>query len=214
LLGLIIALVFAWFKPLDLFSIESIVSVFGAYTIGKELWDDIERMLTELSKGWRICYRDSYYQYKLEKHTTLTYYSYLAKRQRYGKSCWLPEQIDFIKQSNSQTVRMCFDMADWEEVSDPLVHILSIHIDPALLERFRGQGFLFGVKLSLNKKTLGVTKKFELFQSLDKDARGCLDEEGQWFSNAAFYRRTLTVGRLKYFAAEGVLDGRTIIALS
>ena len=37
LLGLLITIIFFKFKPDDLFSVESIVSVFGAYFVGKEV---------------------------------------------------------------------------------------------------------------------------------------------------------------------------------
>jgi len=179
LLGLMIAVVFAVFKPQDLLSIESIVSVFAAYAIGKDLWDDIDRALVQVSKEWRICFQDNYYRYQAEKPTTLTFYSLLAKRRRYGKSSLLPEQIDFIKQSNSQTLRMCFNTKDLVSLAEPSAHVHSIHIDPPLSEEFEKSGFLFGIKLSFNKSFLGIMKCFELFQSIDKDSIGCLDEEGR-----------------------------------
>ena len=156
-LGTMIALAFAIWKPEDLLSIESVVSVFGAYTIGKDLWNDIERILVDASKNWRVRFQDNYYRYQLEKHTTLTSYSYLAKRQRYGKVPLLPEKIDFIKQSNSQTLRMCFNMKDLESFTEPVAHVHSIHVDSSLLEDLEERGFLFGVKLSLNRTFLGVT---------------------------------------------------------
>ena len=115
-LGLLIALIFAFLHPASLLDIEAIVSVFGAYVIGKELWDDIERLLVNATKNWRLRYQESYYRYRLEKRTTLTYYSYLAKRRRYGKATLLPEKIDLIQQSNSQTLRMCFDTRDWDSL--------------------------------------------------------------------------------------------------
>jgi len=211
LLGVVIALVFARFKPEDLLSVESVVSVFGAYTIGKELWDDIERMLIEITKSWKVRYQESYYPYHLEKHTTLTYYSYLAKRQRYGISSLMPEKIDFIKQSNSQTVRMCFDMQDLASLAESAGHILSIHIEPDLQEDLEEGGFLFGVKLSLNRRLLGLVRSFELFQSISRGERGCLNEEGEWIQGTVFYRKTCRCGRIKCFWAKGILPGEAII---
>jgi hypothetical protein len=211
LLGLLIALVFALFKPEDLLSVESVVSVFAAYTIGKDLWNDIEQMLVDVSKGWPIRFQDNYYRYQLEKHTTLTSYSYLAKRQRYGKAPLLPEKIDFIKQSNSQTLRMCFNMRDLESFTEPSAHVHSIHVDPSLLEDLEESGFLFGVKLSLNKTFLGVTQSLELFQSMDKGTKGCLDEKEAWVDGAVFYRHTLACGRVKWYIRRGLIHGQTII---
>jgi hypothetical protein len=210
-LGLVIALVFARFNPQDLFSIESIVSVFGAYTIGKELWDDIEGALIKLSKGWPVRVQDNYYRYRLEKHTTLTSYSYLAKQRRYGRSALLPEKVDFIKQSNSQTLRMCFNTRDLVTDPGPVAHLHSIHVEPVLMPEFEQEGFLLGVKLSLNRRFLGITKNLELFQSIDGCSRGCLNDKDEWIENGVFYRRTFTLGRLKYYGSKGVIPERTIV---
>jgi hypothetical protein len=224
-LGLIIALIFAHLKPTSLLNIETIVSVFGAYVIGKELWNDIERMLVNVSKNWRLRYQDSYYRYQLEKRTTLTHYSYLAKRQRYGKAILLPDQIDFIKQSNSQTLRMCFDTRDRDRSQDhsspeppdvlhaASVHIHSIHIDEGLMDALLQDGFMFGVKVSLGRRTLGSFRSLEVFQSLNKKSIGCLDDTGTWNEGALFYRTTLTLGRLKLYLNKGLLTGDPILQI-
>ncbi|MBL7202230.1 MAG: hypothetical protein ISS56_18980 [Anaerolineae bacterium] len=211
LLGVVIALIFALLKPEELLSVESIVSVFAAYTIGKELWDDIERALVNVTKGWRIRFQESDYRYRLEKHTTLTLYSYLAKKQRYGKATLLPERIDFIKQSNSQTLRMCFDVSDLRSFAEPSVHIHSIHVDPALQGEYEQGGYLFGVKLGLSKTALGISRNLELFQSVDKGVKGCLDEAGNWIEGALFYRHTYTLGRIKGYAKKGIIPGQSIV---
>jgi hypothetical protein len=211
MLGAAIALVFARLKPTELLSIESIVSVFGAYAIGKELWDDIERALVNVSKNWRLRYQEDYYRYRLEKHTTLTSYSYLGKRRRYGVAAWLPERVDFIKQSNSQTLRMCFDARELRVPPGSSAHIHSIHVDPERLGALEEEGFLFGVKLSLNRRTLGVMRCLELFQSVDGGTRGCLDEEGRWVEGALFYRRTFSLGRFKFYRSSGVVEGARIV---
>lgn len=210
-LGLLIALVFWAFKPEELLSIESIVSVFGAYVIGKELWDDIEHTLVEISKTWPLRYRDSYYQYVLEKHTTLTAYSMLAKQQRYGKASPLPARIDYIKQSNSQTVRMLFDVNSINAPSSSDAHILSIHVNPQKQAAFESEGYLFGVKLSLNRRVGCLTRHLELFQSLNRGELGCLDAHCEWVPNAIFYRQTFSCGRFKYFMHQGLIADQTLV---
>jgi hypothetical protein len=223
LLGLFIALAFARFKPQSLLEIEAIVSVFGAYAIGKELWHDIERMLVNVSKNWRLCYQESYYRYRLEKRTTLTHYSHLAKRQRYGKATLLPDKIDFIKQSNSQTLRMCFDTRDLDlprdldalpgtEAGQTLsAHVHSIHVNEGLMDDLLRDGFMFGLKLSYNRRILGITRALEVFQSLNKQSIGCLDDTGKWHEGALFYRNTLTLGRIKLYLNNGLLPGVSIL---
>jgi hypothetical protein len=242
-LGLLIALIFAHLSPASLLDIEAIVSVFGAYIVGKELWNDIERLLVNVSKNWRLRYQEGYYRYHLEKRTTLTYYSYLAKRQRYGKATLLPEKIDFIKQSNSQTLRMCFDTRDWDSLQklqspadeqrhdldllEPATaHVHSIHVAPELADDLQRDGFMFGVKLSLGRRILGLTRSLELFQSLqagpqqrpagseaapDGASLGCLDHTGQWHEGAVFYRNTWTWGRLKFYLNNGLLKDHALL---
>lgn len=210
-LGLLITLIFFIFKPVDLFSVESIVSVLGAYFFGKELWGEIERILIDISKTWGIRYLENYYAYQLEKHTTLTHYSYFAKKHRYGTASLLPEKIDFIEKSNSQTVRMYFNMKELYLFQETSSHILSIHVEPELVGEFENEGFLFGVKLSFNKRFLGWVKSLELFQSLHKYAKGCLDHTGNWVEGGVFYRKTLTLGRIKMFLKHGLVQHQSII---
>ena len=216
LLGLLITIVFFRWKPSDLFSVESIVSVFGAYFVGKEIWDDIERNLVNVSRTWKIRYQEEYYAYQLEKHTTLTLYSRFAKKHRYGKTPLLPGKMDFIEQSNSQTLRMAFDAKDFRDFSacngTCVGHLFSIHLDPELVDVFDQEGFLFGVKLSLNKQILGFTHRLELFQSLDHGMKGALDEKGHWNKEAIFFRKTLTFGRLKGFLKSGIIEQQTIVS--
>ena len=215
LLGLLITIIFFKFKPDDLFSVESIVSVFGAYFVGKEVWDDIEKNLINLSKNWKLRYQEDYYFYRLEKYTTLTLYSNFAKKQRYGKTPLLPGKIDFIEQSNSQTLRMYFNIQDFQDFCScngrSSGHLFSIHVEPELLVDFEQEGFMLGVKLSLNKHVLGFTKRIELFQSLHKNSQGALDEHGIWSEGSVFYRKTVTFGRLKAFLQSAVIHQKTII---
>ena len=216
LLGLLIALIFAYLKPASLLDIEAIVSVFGAYVVGKELWTDIERLLVNVSKNWRLRYQESYYRYRLEKRTTLTCYSYLAKRQRYGKAILLPAKIDFIKQSNSQTLRMCFDTEDLSAPPTPdtaqaaSAHIHSIHVDEGLIDDLVQEGFMFGVKLSFGRRVLGAMHSLEVFQSLTQASIGCLDDAGTWNKGALFYR---SLGRLKLYLNKGLVPGSSILGV-
>ena len=219
LLGGIIALVFAIIKPDELLSIESLVSILAAYAIGKEFWDDIERALVDLSRNWHLRLADVIYRYRLEKDTTLSAYFSLAKQRRYGRVPLLPDKMDFVKQSNSQTLRMCFARRDMTAFADVTAHVHSIHIDPALLSELEGTGFMFGVKVSLGRTRCGVTRNLELFQCIDRSSTdqasiGCLDGQGNWVEGALFYRNTLTCGRVKYYADQGLVPRWTILGAS
>jgi len=210
-MGLLITLVFFFLKRADLYSIESIVSVFGAYILGKELWDDIENFMINLTKTWRLRYIERYYSYQLEKQTTLTHYSYLAKKQRYGKSSLMPEKMDFIEQSNSKTIRMFFNITDIKPATDDSAHILSIHIDPRIVKEFEKQGYMLGVKISFNIKRFLFLRCYEFFQSINGDSLGCLDEKSQWVPDTVFSRNTLLAGRIKFFINTKQIKNRRII---
>ena len=118
-LAILILLVFALLKPEDLLSVQSVVSVLGAYAIGKEFGADAERLLVTATKAWRLQYAESYYRYRHERHTTLALYQAFSKKVRYGKESLLPDRMDFIQQANSETLRLRFEAAD---LAVPLDH--------------------------------------------------------------------------------------------
>jgi len=89
----------------------------------------------------------------------------------------------------------------------------SIHVDSTLLDTFETSGYLFGAKIALGQRLLGVFRSLELFQSLDRGVPGCLDERGEWVAGAVFYRDTLTLGRIKYYARRGLIRDRTIVRI-
>lgn len=210
LLALALVAVFVEFRPVELLSVEAIVSVFGAYMVGKEIWDDIERGLQHLSGRWRLRYVENYYPYQLAGRTTLARYSELAKEQRYGRRSLLPERIDFIQQSNSQTVRLRFERQSLDGSLGQSAHIASLHVEPGTVRDFRKSGYLYGVKLGLNRRRLGVERSLELFQSLDRGQPGCLDDRGHWHHGTIFWRRTWRLGKVKFFGAHGVTTGSLV----
>ena len=206
-LGLLIIGVFALLKPVELYSIESIVSIIGAYAIGKELWDDLENWLVNVTSTARVRFQPRYYSFQLEKNTTISKYFYLARTSRYGHPMLLPHQMDFIQQSNSQTVRMLFRVADLPADGGSPVHVLSIHLPPALASEFEEKGYLFGVKWGLIKKRGPLQRSLEVFQSFHGDSLGCLDLANRWQEGKAFLRETLSLSRVKYYWKNRLLDG-------
>jgi len=211
-LGALIWFMFYKFSTANIYTVESTVSILGAYFIGKDLWDDIEASLISITQKWRIRFTENYYSYRLEGHTTLTQYFSFAQKNRYSKSALFPDQMDFIEKSNSLTARMFFSRDSIKKIKDGSARILSIHIDEDLVEEFEKCGYLLGVKLSFNKKFLGVSKCFEMFQSLSFSKNGCLDEKENWIDNAAFFRKTFQAGRLKYFRKSGIIEDQKIIS--
>ncbi len=211
LLALALVAVFVEFRPVELLSLEAIVSVFGVYMVGKEIWDDIELGLQHLSGRWRLRYVENYYPYQLAGRTTLARYSEMAKEQRYGRRSLLPDRIDFIQQSNSQTVRLRFESGSLRSLDGQSAHIASLHVDRTAAAEFRRAGHLFGAKLSLNRRRLRLERSLELFQSLDRGRPGCLDDRGRWHDGAVFWRRTWRLGKLKFFSNHGLSPGSLVV---
>ncbi len=211
-LGFIISMIFYLLKPEDLFSVESVVSIFVAYTIGKEIWSDVERGLYSLTKGLKFRYQEDYYKYKLEKTTTLANYSQLAKLKRYGKRSPLPEKIHFIQLSNSQTLRMFFEMKSLKHIQED-IHLLSVVIDKKVLNPFLKEGYLLGIKISLSKRFFFFNKAIEYFQSIHLEELGCLEEE-VWYPNSLLSKIVYSLGKFRYYKFKKVFQDQKIIELA
>ncbi|MBN1619203.1 hypothetical protein JW890_00625 [candidate division WOR-3 bacterium] len=211
-LGVLIVIVFAAFKPSDLLSIESLVSVIASYLIGKEIWDDIENILINMTKKMPVRMVENYYRFVLEKYSTLTLYSLFAKKRRQGCETLIPERIDFIQHSNSQTLRLFFSGSDIRRIPESSAFIVGITIDPAKEKDFVQKCFLFGIKISFSRKFLFFRKSTEVFQSLDGEKQGCLDETGKWHEKAAFKRETLSFWKMKAFLSKSLLENYSLIS--
>lgn len=212
-LGFLLFIIFYIFKPSDLFSVQSVVSVIGAYAIGKEIWDDIEDAMIRLSEPWKIRYMALYYRFRLESNSTQSQYTQFAKKHRYGKSAILPEKMDFIQLSNSQTLRLYFLVKNLLNIDDTSSHVLSFRLDPQIIDDFLKEGYGLGIKLSFNKRFFKLNRCFELFQSFVDDSVGCLDKKGQWLKDTLFYRRTFNLGRIKYFVKQGFLKTQSLLSM-
>jgi hypothetical protein len=210
-LGIVIILFFLAIKPSEVYSLQSIVAILGAYFIGKDLWDDLEALFVAVSQAWRVRYQRGYYAYQVQKNTTLTNYSALARVQRYGKASLQPEQMEFISNANSKTARLKFSRNDLHGFQENTAHILGIRLDPALADEFASAGFMFSVKVSFNETAFGVRRSHEFFQSLNAGERGCLDLDNQWTPDAALAREAIFLGNLRYLASRRLLPAAALI---
>lgn len=213
-LGIAIILFFLVVRPSEVYSLQSIVAILGAYFIGKDLWNDIESALVNLSKDWTLRYQTSYYEYQVEKNTTLTNYSALAREHRYGKASLLPEQMEFISNANSKTIRMRFSRQDLAGFHEQTAHILGMRFEPQVTEEFERAGYMFSVKISLNERALLVRRAHEYFQSLNAGERGCLNFHNEWTLDAALARDTVFLGRLRYLAGKRLIPAVAMVIQS
>lgn len=212
-LGIAIILFFLFVRPSEIYSLQSIVAILGAYFIGKDLWNDIEAGLVNLSKDWTLRYQTSYYEYQVEKNTTLTNYSAVAREHRYGKASLLPEQMEFISNANSKTIRMKFSHQDLRGFNEQTAHVLGMRFEPQVATEFERAGYMFSAKISLNVRALFVRRSNEYFQSLHAGERGCLNFNNEWTPGAAMARNALFLGRLRYLAGKRIVPDIQLVTV-
>lgn len=211
-LGIFIIGVFLVVKPSEVASLQSFVAILGAYFIGKDLWHDIEALLVNLSKNWRVRYQTDYYAYQVEKNTTLTNYSALAREQRYGKASLLPERMEFISNANSKTARLKFSRTDLRAFQHDAAHICAMRFDASVANELENAGYMLSVKISLNRRAFFVRASREFFQSLNAGQRGCLNFHNEWMNDAALARDAYFLGNVRYLAAQRLVPAIRIIS--
>ncbi len=211
-LGIFIIGVFLVVKPSEVASLQSFVAILGAYFIGKDLWRDIEALLVNLSKNWRVRYQTDYYAYQVEKNTTLTNYSALAREQRYGKASLLPERMEFISNANSKTARLKFSRADLRAFQHEAAHICAMRFDASVANELEHAGYMLSVKISLNRRVFAFRRAQEFFQSLNAGQRGCLNLQNEWTPGAALQRDAYFLGNLRYLVAQRLVPALELVA--
>jgi hypothetical protein len=214
LLSLCIAALFAVYKPNDLLSVQSIIAVLGAFTIGRDVWDGVESSLISLTRSWKINYISDPYPYKRIRKSTLAEYSAIAEKRRYGKASLLAYKMDFIEQSSAQTVRLLFRQRDIHKFTNSRTHLMSMHIKKESLENFFDQGFMYGIKCSLNKRFLLLFNyNLEIFESTDKEKKGCLNAKGTWIKDSIFVRKTFMLGRIKIYLSNKIIKNVSLLTI-
>lgn len=199
-LAAVVMLIMATFKPEEFLAVQSIVSVFGAYIAGKELWGDLEKYLVYFTQKGKIRFFTGYFSYQLERNTTFANYTQIAKKNRYEKDAIIPEKIDYIEQSNSKTIRLSILQEDLQKLAkEKSAHLFSIHLSEEIADIFRDKGRLFGVKISLNSHKWLYKKSIELYQSQNNTEFGALNEANVWLPDSIFQRITFYVGKWKYY---------------
>lgn len=199
-LALLALTIMTAFKPEEFLHVEALVSVFGAYVVGKELWADLEKYLVQFTQKGKIRFFTGYFSYQLERNTTFANYTQIAKKNRYEKDAIIPEKIDFIEQSNSKTIRLSILQEDLQKlVAEKSAHLFSIHLSEEIAHIFREKGRLFGVKISLNKHKWLYKKSVELYQSQNNAEFGALNEANVWLPDSIFQRITFYIGKWKYY---------------
>jgi len=188
-LSLIIFLIFLIFKPEILISVESIVSIFASYTIGKELWNDIDEFLQDKTKNWRIKWIEREFSYKHDELGTINNFIDQARTFKYKTRTILADKFDFQHHSNAKILKLGFNKKIFSKEKMRLLNFrLSNNSDT----------FIAGMKLTLKKKFLFINYSKEIFQILHKPKDLKLDTD-------EIHKTVLNIGNLKIYLRENVL---------
>lgn len=207
LLGVIIALVFLLVKPSDFISIQSIISILGAYTIGKEIWSDLHNFLISSTKNWTLKWRESQYYYSKQDFGTIQRFWRLARNQRYGNSMVLPSQFELVNHSNTKMIELKYDKNDLYLVTENDLQLASLEFVESNLEKLKSEGFMIGLKLTLTQKLWFLGYGTEFFQAQDLGKLGTVNPSGTWQADHILVKQVLGIGNLKYYLrSESVKD--------
>jgi len=216
LLGLLIAGLFQVVKPQELYSLQSMVAVLGAYTLGKEMWSDLDDFLIDLTKKWRFRWRDSQYLYTKEDFGSVQRFWKMAREKRNGQASALPNYLDFITHSNAKTVELYFDNTTLSNHKiGTEVQFGNIKFDENKIKELEKYDYMLGFKFSISKRKLIGDVSYEIFQVLDANNLGTVDQTGNWQKNKALYRKVWSFGRFKYYLnSETLLDFKLIKSIT
>lgn len=206
ILGVLIFLVFFHWKPVDLFSVQSVVSIGAAYVLGKEMWVDIDSWLINFTAGWRMKWKQWEYFYEQEVQGTIEEMWLRAREKRYETKFLIAEKMDFVGQSNSKLIEVGLPVSTGEK---DRYHVLTLDFNQNCYPDVVRKGFMLGVKLGLEKNYGGLIVKREFFQGQDNGEVGAM-VGGKWRKGACLVRTTLELYRLKIYLFEKMIEEKIV----
>lgn len=212
LLSLIIIFVFWRIDKNLLASVEAIVSIIGAYAVGKELWQDIDKTLVNLSKNSKLRWLSLSYYYTKQDFGTIQQFWRRARVKRMGLNTLLASQMDFITHSNSKTIELYFSKSDLGRLNDTTGLLLDIEVENSKVKEFVDKKFMVSFKIILSKNLFFFKQNIEIFQAIDSNSLGTIDGKGNWIENASLVRKTFSIGRLKFYMKEHIAGDLQIIS--
>ncbi len=211
LLGTAIVSFFLFFQPQLLLSVESMVSVFAAYTVGKEIWSDLDVFLQDHTRLWSVRWVQQSFYYALQQFGTFQRFWQLARKKRFGYQLSLPTEIDFISHSNSKTIEMLFETKDLFAETSQQARILRIIFSLSSSTRFHSEKGLIICRVALVRKFTGVRLVKEYYQAYDQGEIGTLNNQDTWQKNFCLEKRFVMVGRLMWFLSPSKVIKKKIL---
>ncbi len=214
MLGFFIVAVFYVVNASDLVSVESTVSIMGAYFVGKELWRDIDNYLLNLTKHLSVRWMPDDPGYTKSRFGTIQRYWDKAREIRYRKPMHIADNMDIIAHSNSKTIELALSrqtMKKEKECTQKNVKSMGIvnfefaasttsdgkntHIESTI----KNKTYMFISKMILSRNYIFFVYNKEIFQSIDNGHVGILDDHNMWQKNTALIRTTIHIKRIKIY---------------
>lgn len=197
LLGLCISfllfILFYFLAPQILFTIESLVSLLAVFFVSKDIWNEIETLLLDLTQNKRISYKSQQFHYKKTKINTLLKYFEYAREIRNQRKVILADKIDFQNQSNSKYLSISY--TNPPETNN--YEIFSMKINNKQLTKFENN-YMFIVKYVKHNHLLFFKYADEYFQILQKGEIGIF-KENKWIPKQIEKKRTFKFWRFKFY---------------
>lgn len=208
LVSLFIFVAFALFRPSELFSLQSVVALLGAYLTSREMWIDIDNFLVRISNNWLFSWRPTQFFYERENFGTIQRFWKIARKQRTGSETILASKMDFNSHSNSKTLELLFTNTDLKTAKHKKVIFSTINFtDKKQNKIWNHSAFMFGCKMSLIKKWLLMSFVTEYFQAIEGTKCGATDYQGNWKEGKFLIRNSILLGRLKIYFGSRWLEG-------
>jgi hypothetical protein len=195
-LGSIIAATFYALNVEDLFSVQSIVSVLGAYAIGKELWADVDAGLAELTKerSWRWLTQEYFYQ--RQDFGILQRFTQLVKTKRFGAITTLANKLDFVTHSHSKTVELLFTRVDLLHADEDIVRLGTVEFSALQDTQQLRETVMVGVKVRVSRSWGPLSFTQEYYQAVDQGTVGVVDDTENWHAGQALQRGCIGIGKI------------------
>lgn len=207
ILAVAIAGVFGFWQKEQLFSVEAVVGIVGAYVVGKELWSDIDNWLQKITKSWIFSWKDRDFYYQKLDFGSIQNYTRYSRNIRYGSAFVLPGKIDFVNQSTSKILELKFSKKELGLIATSSAHVVSLEYQKDLEKTFVSGDYMLAVKLSSIRNIFGIELIDEYFQSKDSAAVGCLDFHRNWFAGKIMLRKSVKIGNLKVYLQSSIIEG-------
>jgi hypothetical protein len=192
--ALLIILVFAIIKPSELVSIESLVSVLGAYVLGQGIWQ------VQVSYGRTISWHDPEYIYQKINFGTIQQFWDYARGKHEKSTPIRADKFDFISHSNHKTVDLLYtDLKGFS--SEKPTKLLSMHFREAV------PSGILGVKLAVIKSYGPIKLVNSYYQAMELPKRqlGTVTKEGEFLEDKLLMKSSIQFGRLIVYFNLGTL---------